>query len=113
MNKRSRGDKGEEAASRYLIDKGYEIIARNYYSGYGEIDIIAKHISTIIFVEVKLRKNSNYGAGYESVTASKRDKLIKTAEIYIAENGLDGTARFDVISIDFGVIKHIENAFTL
>lgn len=113
MNKRARGDKGEEAASQYLTNKGYEIIARNYYSRYGEIDIIAKHLSMIIFIEVKLRKNSNYGAGYESVTISKQDKLIKTAEIYIAENELEGTARFDVISIDAGVIKHIENAFTL
>lgn len=110
---KSKGDKGENAAADYLKSLKYKIIETNYHSIYGEIDIIAEKKGEIVFVEVKYRTNCDFGEGYEAVGKQKREKIIKTALIYINEHNIQAPCRFDVISIDDGVIKHIENAFSL
>ena len=69
-NKRKIGSEGESKAIDYLKSKYYEIIETNFYSRYGEIDIIAKYNDTIVFIEVKYRKNNKYGVGSESVSAA-------------------------------------------
>lgn len=110
---KSKGDKGENAAADYLKNLKYKIIEVNYRSIYGEIDIIAEKNRETVFIEVKYRTNSVFGEGFEAVGKQKRDKIIKTALIYINEHNVQGACRFDVISIDDGIIKHIENAFSL
>ncbi|MCA1927045.1 MAG: YraN family protein [Calditerrivibrio sp.] len=107
------GKKGEDEAADYLKNIGYEILSKNFRSKFGEIDIIAKNGCTIVFVEVKMRKNKRFGSGYESVSRSKIEKLLKTANYFLSLQKSDFLYRFDVISIDDGKICHIENAFQI
>ncbi len=112
----TRGKLGEDIALEFLTKKGYKLIERNYYSRFGEIDIIMKNDRYIIFVEVKLRKNNKYGTPAEFVTAKKQQKIIITAEDWLLKNKTELQPRFDVIEIympkDNKVsINHIENAF--
>lgn len=112
------GEKGESIAIEYLENNGYKIINRNYYSRFGEIDIIAKKENYIIFAEVKTRKiNTNFNA-FEAVDAIKQKRIIKTAMIYLKEKSLSLQPRFDVIAVLFDTnlknvkeINHIKNAF--
>ena len=115
---RKKGEIGEKVAEKILIEKGYEIVKRNYFSAFGEIDIIAKKSDEIIFVEVKSRRNGSIETPAEAVTPSKQRKIIKTAEKYLYENENDLYPRFDVIEIFFSAsgykiigYNHITNAF--
>jgi putative endonuclease len=115
MDKRAKGTKGEDVACVYLVNKGYKILKRNYYTQYGEIDIIAHKDDVIIFVEVKMRTSIKYGLGMESVNHRKIEKLRLCAQIYLQENELyNQSLRFDVIDILSGrdeKIIHLEAAF--
>ncbi len=108
------GKHGEDMVCEYLVNKGYEIVERNFSRLYGEIDIIAKNDNVIAFVEVKTRtKKSDYKAVL-AVTKSKKDKLIKTAKLYLQDNKTTLQPRFDVAEVyleDNGDINYIENAF--
>lgn len=117
------GRYGEEAACRFLIGRGFEILSRNYRSRYGEIDIIARDGDTVVFVEVKTRRDRSFAEAAQAVGASKQEKLRKTALLWFAEHG-EQAARFDVIEVytgaakesaageaDHAEIRHIENAF--
>ncbi len=111
MDKILSGKDGEEKACNYLKSKKYKILERNYRCIYGEIDIIAKDNDTLVIIEVKYRKTAKYGKGYEAVTYTKQQKIIRTAEYYINDKHIKMPVRFDVISIDDNEITHIENAF--
>ena len=105
--KRTKGNIGEEIASKYLKSNGYKILQRNYENNFGEIDIVAKKGSEVVFVEVKsqkkreesLRKTSEYPE--RNVTPQKQRKLIRTAEYYLIENKYkdDAKWRIDVIGV--------------
>ena len=84
-----------------------------YHSRFGEIDLIVKDKTFIVFVEVKLRKNKTFGNAFDAVTYSKQQKIIKTALVWMAENKCDRQPRFDIIEIytESEEINHIENAF--
>ena len=72
MNNKTVGNAGEDLACRYLQKQGYEILERNkHYSKFCEIDIIAKHKSTIVFIEVKTRKTNEFGTPSEAITKTK------------------------------------------
>lgn len=76
MNKREFGNKGEDLACEYLTKNGYEIIERNvHFSKLCEIDIIAKQKDTLIFIEVKTRKNNDFGSPLEAVTKTKYNNI--------------------------------------
>ncbi|HZD59794.1 MAG TPA: YraN family protein [Anaerolineae bacterium] len=112
------GKSGEDMAVRYLRRKRYRILARNFRSKLGEIDIVAQHVRTLVFCEVKLRLNEAFGQPFEAVTPHKQRRIRKVAELYMAiavNPGEFDAVRFDVISIladgaSFN-INHIENAF--
>jgi putative endonuclease len=87
---RERGAAGEDSAVRFLQQSGYEIIERNYYYQRGEIDIVAKDGAVLVFVEVKSRRSTYYGAPEESVTPKKQELLRRTAEGYVEERGIRG-----------------------
>ncbi|WP_202711318.1 YraN family protein [Sporosalibacterium faouarense] len=113
-NNKLKGDYGEKLAMEYLNDNDYIIIERNFRNRIGEIDIIAKKDNIIVFIEVKSRKNSKYGYGYEAVNKRKQDKIIKLANSYINFKNLRSFQfRFDIIEVYFEDcrINHIENAF--
>ena len=99
------GTKGEEAAAGLLKDRGYNILRRNYaVHNVGEIDIIAEKDGDIHVFEVRtIRNKGPYPDSSESVVASKRKKIIKTAERFIDENGLYGkNVIFEVIKVTHG-----------
>ena len=108
------GKWGEEVASEYLTQKGYEILGQNVRTPYGEIDIIAKQGNTTIFVEVITRTSNKMGLPEESITPYKREHMIACAEHYAAEHEIDHW-QIDVISIEgkpgtAPVITYFENA---
>ncbi|MEK6645131.1 MAG: YraN family protein [Candidatus Firestonebacteria bacterium] len=107
------GAKGEEIATDFLKQNGYKILARNYKSNRGEIDIIAEDKNTITFVEVKTRKNNNFSYPQEAVDVFKQQHIKKTALEYLVKNKLtDSSCRFDVIAIsEENNIEFIKNAF--
>jgi putative endonuclease len=111
------GDLGESLAISLLQRSGYTILAQNYHSAYGEIDIIARCKQTFVFVEVKTR-SSNCEAAFSSVSRGKQRKLTQTAECYLSQfppAGLYET-RFDVIAIQRHTdgtfsVNHLQDAF--
>lgn len=114
----TRGKKGEEAAARYLQNKGYTILVRNYRKSFGEIDLIAQEGGTLVFVEVKARASNRFGLPAEAVNAAKQRQLSKVALHYMmATEYAHCPARFDVLSIwlnkagDVEQIEHLKNAF--
>jgi len=111
LNKREIGAKGEMIAQKAMENKNYEILEKNYYSPYGEIDIIAKKGETIIFVEVKYRRNKKYGYGEEAITKTKQKRIYYTAMDYINKKNIgDQNYRFDVIAINNNEINWIKNS---
>jgi len=122
------GQRGEQLATEYLQKIGYRILVRNYRNHYGEIDIIAwdwtqsalgAKSKTLVFVEVKTRKNNLFSSPSEAVTQRKQLQISKAALEYLAHNNLtEVAARFDVVAIflpDCGSsqIELIPNAFDL
>lgn len=110
------GRKGEEIAAKYLAGQGYRIIKRNYYTRYGELDIISMYNNILVFVEVRTKTNLNYGLPEESVTPRKIAHLRKAALVYLGNCRLSyEEIRFDVIAIlitgDTTSINHIPYAF--
>ena len=111
------GEKGEEIAVGFLEGLGYAIVTRNYRQRIGEIDIVAQDGETLVFVEVKTRKNNRYGGPLEAIDIRKQIKLSRMAQDYISRNGLDDSpARFDVVAIllksgSEPEIQHLRDAF--
>lgn len=109
------GRKGEELASKYLEEKGYTILDKNWSRQQFELDIVAQKGSTLIVAEVKTRQSNYFGEPEEWVTKAKQQKLIKGANAYVLINKLDLEVQFDIISIilkgDNHKIHHIEDAF--
>ena len=113
------GLKGEEAAKRYLRKKGYKILECNYQCRFGELDIIAKDKSGLVFCEVKTRSEGMIAPPQASVHYAKQQKMIKTALFWLqSKKAEEQPMRFDVIAVCQGAdgklsIEHLENAFTL
>lgn len=105
---------GEDIAEYFLSKKGYEIVERNYRKKFGEIDIIANDRGCIVFVEVKTRSSIQFGYPAQAVDHRKIKKIMKTANCYIAQEGIfNEEIRFDVIEVYIAQkkINHIEGAF--
>jgi putative endonuclease len=105
------GRLGEDLAHRYLRRHGCTVIARNYRtrSGSGEIDIVAWHGPTLVFVEVKTRTSKEFGAPEDAVDAEKQDHIQRAARDYARRTGvvLERT-RFDIVSVVLGQFTRIE-----
>lgn len=99
-SKRKIGVAGESIAEHFLRQQGYVIIEKNFYYRHGEIDIVAKEGTTLVFIEVKTRRTERFGSPEESVTPKKQELLRRTAEGYVASKNLPETeCRFDVVSV--------------
>lgn len=110
--KQNLGQFGEEVAVEYLIKNGYKIIERNYRCKLGEIDIIAKKYDLLIFVEVKTRRNNNFGYPVESITKEKQRHIYNTVYYYLITHKIAyNEVRIDAIEVyvEFGNtrINHI------
>lgn len=118
MERKTLGRWGEERAAAYLRRHGYKILGMNYACRGGEIDIIAQKRGFVVFAEVKLRKNSDFAQAKEFVTRAKQERIMLTAQLWLAANDCGLQPRFDVIEIyapngtDGKIdIRHIEDAF--
>jgi len=108
------GKWGEDTAAEYLTQRGYEIVARNVRTPYGEIDIITRQSDITIFVEVKTRTSNKMGLPEESITLRKREHMLAAADHYAAEHEIDHW-QIDVIAIEGKLgttpkITYFENA---
>ena len=114
------GPWGEALAADYLRKKRYTIVASRFRSRFGEIDLIAKNRAYLVFVEVKLRKNSNFAQAREFVDRRKQDRIRTTAMLYLSRYPTNLQPRFDVIEIyapqgmetKSPELHHLEDAFT-
>lgn len=96
------GDNFENVAKNYLKKQGLKFICSNFHSRFGEIDLIFKEGTTLVFIEVRYRKNTNFGLSVETINQKKQDKIIKTAAYYLHQNKLTEkvSCRFDVIGME-------------
>ena len=114
---RTLGIFGEQLAFSFLSQKGYKALLRNYQTPLGEIDLIARHGESLVFVEVKTRSSEAMGHPAEGVTPRKRRQIVKVAQYYLKRYGIrDIPCRFDVVSILMLAegqpqIELIQNAF--
>ncbi|MFH1066926.1 MAG: YraN family protein [bacterium] len=91
---------GERVAEAFLRRKGYKILARNYETKWGEIDLVCRHQKVLVFVEVKARDEKTLDRPSRAVDASKRRRLMRTAYAYLAElPERDMPTRFDVVEV--------------
>jgi putative endonuclease len=108
-----RGEMAEQAAADFLVGRGLKLLERNYRCRFGEIDLIMRHGPTLVFVEVRYRKNDSFGGAAESITAAKREKLLRAARHYMASQHEFPDCRFDAVLLggDAKEPRWVENAF--
>lgn len=113
--KQTTGAHGESAAAEFLHRNGYRVIQRNYRSKWGEIDIVCRRGSTVVFVEVKTKKGNLYGSPWEMVSSWKARQVQKMGETWCREYGWTGLCRVDAVGVVLGhdgdveKIDHWEN----
>jgi putative endonuclease len=109
------GHIAEQKALAYLLEQGLKFVGQNYSCRLGEIDLIMREGTHLVFIEVRSRSNQNFGGGLASITYAKRQKIIKTTSHYLMKHKLYERfpIRFDVISIDgsSGLITWLKDAF--
>ncbi len=110
---------GEDLAVKYLCKQGLKIVERNFRSPVGEIDIIARDKSFLVFIEVKTRRSTTFGAPQEAVDQRKQRQITRTAQWYLQNNkNVKLQPRFDVVAIlcqsdGLAQINHLPDAFSL
>ena len=112
-NNRQIGTEYEQRAANWLEYCGYEIICRNFRCPFGEIDIIARQGSCLVFIEVKYRSSRKNGYPEEAVSREKQRRISRTADYYRvkAQVGEEIACRFDVMAMEKEAIRYYENAF--
>lgn len=112
MNTTQKGRDAEDMARRFLESKGLRFLEANFRTPLGEVDLVMRDVETLVFVEVRERKNESYGRGFETVTRPKQEKIARAALAYVkAKNEARSPMRFDVVSLGPTGIDHIPNAF--
>jgi putative endonuclease len=116
--KKSLGERGEDAAARFLKRLGFHILGRQVQTKSGEIDLVAVDGRTVVFVEVKTRHSTDAGHPTEAVDEKKQARLTRAALAYLKANGLlEYSSRFDVVSVIWSddssppAIEHYRDAF--
>jgi putative endonuclease len=108
------GQRAEDLCAELLRKAGLRILARNWRCRLGEIDLVAQEAGTLVFAEVRLRRDTRFGGAAESVTAAKRARIVAAARLYLAGRP-EAPCRFDVLLLD-GLaparVQWIRNAFT-
>ena len=117
LNQNNAGLEAEKLAATFLANHGLKLLVQNYHCRFGEIDLVMMDAKTLIFVEVKLRSNSQFGGAIASITPHKQQKLILTAQHYLQQRvkyQSQIACRFDAILMsktDLNSIEWIRNAF--
>lgn len=106
------GHEYERLAARFYVDKGFEVLERNWRAGRKEIDLIVRKRNLVVFVEVKSSASKRFGHPAERVDRRKRENLANCASQYIIARDLSGVdLRFDVVTFVNGRIEHFPDAF--
>lgn len=106
------GEDAEEKALQFLLNEGLSAVSRNYRCKQGEIDLIMRHGTALVFVEVRYRKNATYGSALETVTIKKQSRIIAATCHYLKANKLTNSAlRFDVVAMTGDNLNWVQNAF--
>lgn len=92
-----RGLQAERRAAQYLQQQGLQLVAQNYRGRFGEIDLIMRDGETLVFVEVRLRRNADFGGAAASIGAHKQQRLIRTAQQYLTTLSRIPPCRFDAL----------------
>ncbi len=95
----SSGQAAEDYALSYLQNQGLQLVTRNYRWRGGEIDLIMRDEQSLVFVEVRLRRNQRFGGALASVDQRKQQRLIQCAHHYLCHHKLDTATRFDVVAL--------------
>ena len=105
------GGEAEERAARFLAQHGLRIVARNYRTRVGEIDLIAQDAGTLVFVEVRMRSSARFGGALGSVTPRKQSRIAAAARHYLMRLGREPRCRFDVVTLEGAQPTWIRGAF--
>ncbi len=106
----TRGREAEAIAARHLERHGLRVVARNFRIRGGEIDLICRDGATLVFVEVRLRRDGNFGGAAASITAAKRRRIVLAARHYLAGRSA-GDCRFDCVLLDGERLEWLRDAF--
>jgi putative endonuclease len=110
------GRRGENLAARHLVAQGYEVLERNWRCEAGELDLVVRDGEYLAFVEVRTRRGQAMGSPEESITLSKRARLVALGEAYVQAHDWAGPWRIDVVAIEMDArgrllrLEHYENA---
>lgn len=94
------GARAEQWAAQYLQRQGLKLVAQNYRSRFGEIDLIMQDGPTLVFIEVRLRRNDDFGGAAASIDNRKQQRIIRTARQYLASLARTPPCRFDAVLMD-------------
>jgi len=110
--RQKRGLAGEGQAIRYLLSRGWSLVAHRFRMGHTEIDLIVRRGQLVAFVEVKTRRGTAFGTPFEAVTGAKRRDIVKAARAWVDRHGRPSDIyRFDCIGVADGKLDHLEDAF--
>jgi len=104
---RAKGNLAEDKACKFLLNSGFFIVERNFYSRFGEIDIIATKDEVLHFIEVK--SGLDYESAIQNITPQKLSRLIKTGNVYLKKNKLDVDFVYDAVVVTPKEIEFVEN----
>ncbi len=113
------GRRGEDSAQKWYVDRGYQVVARNWRTSSGELDLVLIGSHQLVFCEVKTRSSDRFGNGFEAVTVGKQRRIRMLALEFLREAHSEGVSfgpatrnlRFDVVSIVAGEIMVMQSAF--
>ncbi len=111
MEKAQLGAAGEDTACEHLRRCGYRIVARNWRTRLGEIDIVARDGDVLAFVEVKTRRDGAFGGPEAAVGPAKRKRMIAVAGMFLSTHRCELAARFDVVAIEGDSVRLVRDAF--
>lgn len=105
------GAAAEEEACRILRQHGYLIVARNWRTRLGEVDIVARDGGVLVFIEVKARSGGGFGGAEAAVGPAKRRRIVAAAGAFLAAHGCELPARFDVVALEGDDVRILRDAF--
>ena len=104
------GRRGEELAADALVQRGYQIVERNWYAQIGEVDVVARRDGAWSFFEVRTRRGRAFGTPEESITLAKRERMVNVARLYLAEHNLNVYEvdwRIGVVAVEMDEAGHL------
>ncbi|WP_095498136.1 YraN family protein [Paraferrimonas haliotis] len=106
-----RGRRAEQLARQHLEANGLTFVAANVRFPFGELDLIMRSQHMWVFVEVKYRKNDQFGGALQAISSQQQRRLVNAANAYMQRHGIDAPARFDLVAIEHEQLDWIENIF--